>query len=130
MGNNVNSLIPFTYLVTSSSLALNAAGTFNLQIQQDSSFILSAILGSSSQQDPTDYSPNEFTCLITDQTTGRQLMSSALDQRLLCGDAYRSVLQRQPVEFLPNSNLSFQITNLNASANVIKIALMGFKQFV
>ena len=129
-GNNVTSAIPFVYLVTSASLAANTTATYTLTFQADSDFELFAILGSSSQQDPAEYSPNEFSVKISDGTTGRLLTSASIDQRILCGDAFRFIWQRYPLRFVAQSTLQFEITNLNASANVIKLALQGYKHFI
>lgn len=129
-GNNVNSSIPFVYLVTSATLATGATGSYTLTFQADSNFELFAFTGSSSAQDPTDYSPNEFRVKITDQTTGRALASGAIDQRLLCGDAFNGLIQVRPVVFVAQSTLLFDVTNLNAGDNVIKIALHGYKNFL
>ena len=128
--SNVTSSIPFVYLVTSESLALNATGSYTLTFQADSDFTLFAFAGSSSQQSATDFSPNNFRVKITDQTTGRALASGAIDQRILCGDAFNGLIQVRPVVFVAQSVLLFEITNLNASANIIKIALHGYKNFL
>ncbi|HET7375157.1 MAG TPA: hypothetical protein VFK30_00525, partial [Anaerolineae bacterium] len=58
--------IPFDYLVTA---VLTASGTLQvvLNLATDSNFELHAILGTSSADKATDFSPNNFSCQITDQ---------------------------------------------------------------
>ena len=71
--------------------------------------------------------PNSFTVSIRDQTTGRDLMSAPVPQRVLCGNAFKQFLEKRGIIFEPQSNLLFTFTNLTAAANNITLALHGYK---
>jgi len=71
--------------------------------------------------------PNSFTVSIRDQTTGRDLMSAPVPQRILCGNAYRQLPEKRGIIFEPQSNLLFTFTNLTALANNITLVLKGYK---
>ena len=62
-----------------------------------------------------------------DQTTGRDLMSAPVPQRVLCGNAFKQFLEKRGIIFEPQSNLLFTFTNLTAAANNITLALHGYK---
>ena len=128
--DNTNSL-PFVYVVTSTlGGAVGATGSSNLIMQADSRFELMAILGtggaSATTEDSLQY-PNSFTVSIRDQTTGRDLMSAPVPQRVLCGNAYRQLAEKRGIIFEPQSNILFTFTNLTASANNITLVLKGYK---
>jgi len=71
--------------------------------------------------------PNSFTVSIRDQTTGRDLMSAPVPQRVLCGNAFKQFLEKRGIIFEPQSNLLFTFTNLTAATNSITLALHGYK---
>ena len=128
--DNINSL-PFDYVVTSTlANALGATGSTTLIMQADSRFELMAILGTGGEFAITENSlqyPNSFTVSIRDQTTGRDLMSAPVPQRILCGNAYRQLPEKRGIIFEPQSNLLFTFTNLTALANNITLVLKGYK---
>ena len=70
---------------------------------------------------------NSFTVSIRDQTTGRDLMSAPVPQRVLCGNAFKQFLEKRGIMFEPQSNLLFTFTNLTAATNNITLALHGYK---
>lgn len=131
MLDNINS-IPFIYLVTPPVIAA-ASGTASttLIIQADSRFELMGIFGtggSAASTETAEVNPNNFSCTIRDQTTGRELMSAPVPQRILCGNAYNGFLQKRGVVFEPQSNLLFTFTDLTGLANnKISLALHGYK---
>jgi hypothetical protein len=125
--SNINS-IPFIYLVTSPTMGANGTSQVTLLMQADSRFELHGIFGTSSTDANSDFSSNNFSLLITDQTTGRQLMSNRVPQRILCGNAFNGYLQRRPIVFEPQSNILFDFLNLTAGASfTVNIALAGYK---
>lgn len=127
MLDNTNSL-PFIYLVTPPTLTASGTASTTLIMQADSRFELIGIMGSTSQADElTDVNPNYFTCTIRDQTTGRDLMSGPVPQRILCGNAFNGFLQKRGIVFEPQSNLLFTFTNLTGADNNITLALHGYK---
>ena len=71
--------------------------------------------------------PNSFTVSIRDQTTGRDLMSGEIPQRVLAGNAFNGFAQKRGVIFEPQSNILFTFTNLTAAVNNITVTLHGYK---
>jgi hypothetical protein len=128
--DNTNSL-PFVYVVTASlGAAVGATASSTLIMQADSRFELMGIFGTGGTSATTEDSqtnPNNFTCTIRDQTTGRDLMSAPVPQRVLCGNAFRQFLEKRGIIFEPQSNLLFTFTNLTAATNNITLALHGYK---
>ena len=128
--DNTNSL-PFVYVVTASlGAAVGATSSTTLIMQADSRFELMGIFGTGGTAATTEDSltnPNSFTCTIRDQTTGRDLMSAPVPQRVLCGNAFRQFLEKRGIIFEPQSNLLFTFTNLTAATNNITLALHGYK---
>jgi hypothetical protein len=99
-------------------------------MQADSRFELMGIMGTGGVAATTEDSlfyPNSFTVSIRDQTTGRDLMSAPVPQRVLCGNAFQQFLEKRGIIFEPQSNLLFTFTNLTAAANNITLALHGYK---
>ena len=129
--DNTNSL-PFDYVVTATTgAAAGSTVSTTLIMQADSRFELMAILATggntASTEDSLQY-PNSFTVSIRDQTTGRDLMSAPVPQRILCGNAYRPLTEKRGIIFEPQSNLLFTFTNLAGGAtNSITLVLKGYK---
>jgi len=128
--DNTNSL-PFVYVVTAAlSNAVGATSSSTLIMQADSRFELMGIMGTggatAASEDSLQY-PNFFTVSIRDQTTGRDLMSAPVPQRVLCGNAFRQFLEKRGIVFEPQSNLLFTFTNLQALTCNITLALHGYK---
>ena len=128
--DNTNSL-PFVYVVTASlGGAVGATVSTTLIMQADSRFELMGIMGTGGVNATTEDSlqyPNSFTVSIRDQTTGRDLMSAPVPQRVLCGNAFKQFLEKRGIIFEPQSNLLFTFTNLTAATNSITLALHGYK---
>jgi hypothetical protein len=128
--DNTNSL-PFVYVVSATlGAAVGATVSTTLIMQADSRFELMGIMGTGGVNATTEDSlqyPNSFTVSIRDQTTGRDLMSAPVPQRVLCGNAFKQFLEKRGIIFEPQSNLLFTFTNLTAAANNITLALHGYK---
>ena len=128
--DNTNSL-PFVYVVTATlGAAVGATVSTTLIMQADSRFELMGIMGTGGANATTEDSlqyPNSFTVSIRDQTTGRDLMSAPVPQRVLCGNAFNQFLQKRGIVFEPQSNLLFTFVNLTAATNNITLALHGYK---
>lgn len=123
---NVNSL-PFIYTVQA-TVPANGSAQSTLIFQADSRFELMGIFGTTNlASEATEVAPNNFSLSIRDQTTGRDLMSTRVPQRILCGNAFNGFLQKRGVVFEPQSNLLFDFLNLTAGDRVITIALHGYK---
>jgi len=122
--------LPFIYRVD----AILAAGAGSsaqttLIFQADSYFELVAIFGTTSIEpgESTEVSPNNFSVAIRDQTTGNDLMSNQIPQRLLCGNAFNGFLQKRGIVFEPQSNLFFDFRNVDGAAHTATIVLVGYK---
>jgi hypothetical protein len=129
--DNTNSL-PFDYVVTATTgAAAGSTVSTTLIMQADSRFELMAILATGGANATTEDSlqyPNSFTVSIRDQTTGRDLMSAPVPQRILCGNAYKQLAEKRGIIFEPQSNLLFTFTNLaGGAANNITLVLKGYK---
>ena len=130
--DNTNSL-PFVYVVNAAFGAgtLGASISTTLIMQADSRFELMGIMGTGGENQVTTeqslFYPNSFTVSIRDQTTGRDLMSAPVPQRILCGNAFQQFLEKRGIIFEPQSNLLFTFTNLTNLANTITLALHGYK---
>jgi hypothetical protein len=124
--------IPFIYLVGPFTLGASQSTNQTLVMQADSHFELCAIVATGGNASTTENSlfyPNSFSVSIRDQTTGRDLTSGRVPQRILCGNAFQGMLQRRPILFLPQSNLLFDFLDLSGANNTITLALHGFKLF-
>ena len=127
--SNVN-MIPFSYVLQSSTITANGTGVGNLQFDSDSSFELFAIVATSTADVNSDFSSNNFSVLLRDGTTGRAFANQQIPQRVFAGNAFNGILERRPVVFVPNSKLSADFTNLTGNANfIVTITLHGYKRF-
>jgi len=131
--DNTNSL-PFVYTVTSSlTNVVGATSSSTLIMQADSRFELMGIMATggatAASEDNIQY-PNFFSVSIRDQTTGRDLMSGPVPQRVLAGNAFRQFLEKRGIIFEPQSNLLFTFTNLQALTCNITLALHGYKMIL
>ena len=122
-------IIPFDY-VTAFSLSANATGTATLQMASDSAFELLRILAVSSADTPTAYWQNNFSCLMTDQSTGRQLASSNVPQCCLVTNAYQyGNDEKYPILFPAQAIVNFALANLTAANLTGSIIFKGYKIF-
>ena len=121
--------IPFIYRVDATLAAgLGTAAQTTLIFQSDSYFELAGIYGTTTVgAEATEVAPNNFSVSIRDQTTGNDLMSNQIQQRLFCGNAYNGNLQKRGIVFEPQSNLFFDFRNVNGAALTATIVLIGYK---
>ena len=120
-------IIPFDY-VTVAALTANATGTATLQMASDSAFELLRILAWSSADVPTQYWQNNFSCLMTDQSTGRQLASANVAQSCLVTNAYQyGNDEKYPILFPAQAIVNFAFANLTAGNLTINIVFKGYK---
>lgn len=131
MEANNRSVIPFVYQVTTSAIVASGQQQQSLTLQTDSFFELQAMLGTSSLDLDNDFMPNNFSVQITDQSSGRQLSSAKIPQRLYCGPSNGSILERVRLVFPPQATLLFDFTNLDSgSSNTINFILKGYKHLI
>lgn len=128
MNNQITSaVIPFSYIVSSGSLANAANSQVTLNLAADSSFELHAILATSSADDPADFRPNNFSCQITDQATGRQLSNSRIPQVLMAGDMFTVLREGRLVVWPPLATLQFDFLNTSGETASAQIVFKGYK---
>ena len=130
------SVIPFIYGV---SIVCGASGNNSgtITCNQDASFELHFFGARSSidykQYDGATWANTEFadtfTALVTEQTTGRQLMNQKVHQRVLCAPSNKSISERRPVIFPPGTVFTIDLTNLIAVSNTVDFYLKGYKVF-
>jgi hypothetical protein len=130
MSSPMADVIPFDYVVVTGSIAASGSAQTTLTLAPDSSFELHLLEGRSSLDGVTDIRPNNFSCQITIQSTGRQLSNLRVPQNLLAGTAENGPMLRRPILLSPNTVLLFDFLNLSsAAANTITLALRGYKMF-
>jgi hypothetical protein len=123
-----NKVIPFWYLVPTASLGIGASATYTLTLGQDSKFEWHTLQAVTDKDDFTDPHSNNFSCLITDLSTGMQLMTGRIPQAILTGPNNGGFLRLvRPVQFNPGATIAFDCLNLNAAAVVITFVLGGYK---
>lgn len=123
-------VLPFFYVVQATLLAtVGATATVNLTTDSASYFELHQIGGSSSLDTDADFMPNNFTLSIIEQSTGRQITSGQIAQRVICGPSNQGWQFRRLVNFPPNTTFQFTVINTIATANVVDVVLHGFKLY-
>lgn len=123
-------IIPFTYVISSGAMAGNASAQVSLTMQADSSFELLRILGTSSLDTDAETIPNNFSLLITDQSTGRMLSNIRVPQRLVTMQSMQGMMdEKYPIRFPASCVLLFDFLDLSGNTNTVTIALKGYKLF-
>lgn len=126
--NNVN-ILPFDYVVSSGALTGSGNGVATLALQADSKFELWGIHSSATSDADTDFIPNGWTVIIQDMSTGRQMSSSNVPQRVLTPAPSGGWRYPRPIVFPPSANLQFTFTDTSTSTNTITLVLRGYKLF-
>lgn len=125
-------VIPFDYVVVTSAIAASGSAQQTLTLAPDSNFEWHLLEGRSSLDGVANTRPNNFSCQITIQSTGRQLSNLRVPQNLLAATAENATggVMRRPIILGPNTVLLFDFLNLDgASANTITLVLRGYKLF-
>jgi hypothetical protein len=122
-----NNIIPAWYGLSIGPITASSSLQGNLVLEQSSEFELHQIFGSSSEDDPNDPQPNNFSVSITDNGTGRQLMNIKIPQSHLCCPANNGYRLVRPVIFPALCNLLFEVLDLSGNANTVKLTLAGYK---
>lgn len=123
-------MLPFDYVVVTGNIAASGSAQQTLTLAPDSVFELHILEGRCRLDDEFAIRPNNFSCQITVQSTGRQLSSLRVPQNLIAGTAENGLMYRRPVTFSPNTVILFDFLNLDTVAvNVITMVLRGFKSF-
>jgi hypothetical protein len=121
-------VLPFSYLVTPAQLSSGASIVSTLSFQADSKFEWHWCFASTDQDGDTDIMPNNFSVLITDNSTGNKMSNARVPQRILCGPANGGFRRMaRPILFAPLSTLEFDFLNLSGTNLNIVLELGGYK---
>ena len=121
-----NNILPFIYVFPTFTLAANGAQQQTLQMEQSSQFELHEIFGSSDEDTDTDYCPNNFSVLFTDQSTHKQLSNLRVPQRLIAAPSNRGYRQIRPIIFSPGASILADVLDLSGQASVVQISWSGY----
>ncbi len=121
-----NLILPFTYVFPTVTLTANQSAQVTLQMEQSSQFELHEIFGTCTADTDTDFMPNNFSVLFTDQGTHKQMSNLNVPQRLLCGPSNRGYRQIRPVIFAPGTNILASVLDLSGGGNVVTITWQGY----
>src|SRR5689334_9832977 len=113
VGTVLSKRLPFDYVVTPPQIVQSGSATTQLTMMQDSWFELHMISAVTDLDDPNDPAPSNFSVLMTDQTTGRQIASQRVPQSVLTSPQIGGYRLLAPVIFPPMSNVTFDFANLD-----------------
>lgn len=118
----------FQYAVATGSIAASGTSVATLQMDQATDFRWIYTLGSCSLDADTDVTPNNFSVLMS-IASGQQFSNNVqVPQRCFCGTAQHPLYLPSPVIIPANTQLSFNIVNLDAgNANTVTLVLCGYK---
>ncbi len=119
-------ILPFTYVFPTFTLTSGQSLVQTLQMQQSAQFELHEIFGSCTADADTDYMPNNFSVLFTDQSTAMQMSNLRVPQRILCAPANQAFRQIRPIVFSPGAIIQADVLDLSAGNNVVTIAWAGY----
>lgn len=120
----------FVYGTDFDTLAASATETNNVNISGDSAFcVLSAVIVESDIADTTFLAVPPLLVRIQDSGSGRYLSNTAIHASNWFGTAQEPKYWDIPKIFAPNSTLTIEVQNLEATERVVRMALHGFKIF-
>lgn len=124
----------YTYEADFSSLAPAATASYTFTVQADSNFLwqracFSADIADAAFTYSTQPIPN-VTCLITDTSSGRQLMSAGMPVPSLFGIGHSASDLITPRWFRANTQVIVSVTNFDASVTYnLRLSFIGTKFF-
>jgi hypothetical protein len=123
--------VPFSYSVeTTPDLAGNERRQVSIRTQADSWFIVKSLVGISNVVLPIgSFARGSFNVLISDEGSGRNWASSAVNQNNVVGTVLFPHVLREPIVLAPNTLITLDLTNLLPVANAVQIVMDGFKHF-
>lgn len=121
-----NNILPFTYVFPTFTLTANQSVVQTLQMEQSAQFELHEIFGTCTADADTDFMPNNFSVLFTDQSTHKQMSNLRVPQRNLCGPANGGYREVRPVIFAPGANIQADVLDLSGGGNVVTITWRGY----
>lgn len=124
----------FIYPLTFSALAAGTSQTQNISVQQDSNFVLRKIgyaadISAAAQTDSSRVIPL-VSVIITDQGSGRQIMSGAVPLSIFIGDGRLPFILPQPKVFLARTVIAVTLANYSlATTYNVYLGFIGEKEF-
>lgn len=121
-----NNILPFSYVFPTFTLGSGQSAQQTLQMEQSSQFELHVICGTSSADTDTDFEPNNFSVLFTDQSTHKQMSNLRVPQRLLCGPLNSGYRMVRPIIFAPGTNILADVLDLSSGSTTVQIVWHGY----
>lgn len=120
-----DNVLPYFYQAVNNSAngnQLSALGTGqnSIKISADSAFIACSIRGAS---------VGDFTTLMRQDASDRQMMNQQIYSGALMGTAQRPGIFDKPLLLPANTTISFDYTDISGAANDIYLVLAGFKVY-
>jgi hypothetical protein len=118
----------YAYATSYLTLALSAAQTNNIAIQNDAYFVLlAATMVETAVGDLTLFTYRPITVQIFDSSAGANMFSQPIMADEFFGDAQQPGFLAFPYIFQPGGNIAITLTNLEATARNVRVTLHGFK---
>ncbi len=102
------------------ALVANSTGQNSIKISADSAFIACSICGAST---------GDFTALLRQDASDRQLMNQQIHSSALMGTAERPGYFNKPLLLPANTTISIDYTDLSGATNEVYFSLVGFKVY-
>ncbi len=122
-----DNVLPYFYQAINTSgtpntpnLSASGTGQNSIKISADSAFVACSICGAST---------GDFTCLMRQDASDRQLMNQQIHSSALMGTAERPGNFNKPLLLPANTTISLEYTDLSGAANDIYLSLVGFKVY-
>ena len=122
-----DNVLPYFYQAINTSgtastpnLSANGTGQNSIKISADSAFIACSICGAST---------GDFTCLMRQDASDRQLMNIAVNSNAFTGTAERPGYFHKPLLLAASTTVSFDVTDLSGQTNQVWFTLAGFKVY-
>lgn len=129
-GYRVVQFLPFVYAAEFLPLLANSSAPFNVTIDQDATFLLTASTFSSfSDAGAAQTAPNILIRLTSD-AVARQLMSAQVHLLNSFGTGERPFPWFEPLELPPKTNLTVEAQNLAGVNSNLRLSFIGVKEFL
>jgi hypothetical protein len=120
-----DNVLPYWYQSVNNSannnqIAANGTGQNSIKISADSAFIAMSVRGAST---------GDYTCLVRQDASDRQMMNQQVHSSALMGTAERPGPLHKPLLLPANTTISLDFTDLSGNANDIYLSWVGFKVY-
>lgn len=122
-------LRPILFTVEALAIAQSGSITKTLQINTDAEFILTQILGLSSQDDASGFN-NNFKVLISNQSVSNYNFSNTyIPQALIASNIFNFNGEARLIRFAASTIFQFDIQNLYAGSLDVNLVLKGYNYY-